>query len=339
MLFFCILYTMEDRLDNIKSIIDGMLGDPRRDYAGSGGWYEYNCPCCAEEKGMQDDKYNLAVQIDDEHLWCHCWRCGYAGKLSRLIRDYGTKLDGDAYRDELSAMRSSRLYTLGGPASDESDEGDIEEITLPNGFSLISENSNSKWAKSYLYGRGVGDGIIERYRIGFVGYGNGRMSNRIVIPSYDMYGSLNYWVARDYTGKAMAKIYNPNIDKTSIVFNEGLVNWYEPITLVEGPFDHIVTPNSIPLLGKTINEESAVFKAIMSKAKSRINILLDDDATESALKMYKMLDWHMPGRVRLIKCPDGYDASDYYKSFGYKGIVSLLRSARQVDDYTLSTVS
>ena len=330
---------MEDRLDNIKSILDNVLGDPKRDYAGSGGWYEYNCPCCADEKGYADDKYNLAVQIDESNLWCHCWRCGYVGRLSKLIRDYGTPMDSSSYKEELDALKAGRLYSIGTSEDFESENTDLfEELQLPKGCQPIENGKHNRAASEYLESRGVDKFITERFKIGFVGPYQGKYSNRIVIPSYDMYGNLNYWVARDYTGNAKCKIYNPNVDKKSIVFNEGLVNWYEPITLVEGPFDHIVVPNSIPLLGKSIDEESAVYKALAQKSRSDIYIMLDDDALDTAMHMYKFLNTEFRGRVKLIECPDGYDASDYHRDFGRKGIVSLMRSAHRLDEYTLATI-
>ena len=159
----------------------------------------------------------------------------------------------------------------------------------------------------------------------------------LIIPSYDETGELNYWVGRDYTGMNKVKYCNPNIQKTSIVFNEGLVNWYEDITLVEGPFDHIVVPNSIPLLGKSLTRENAVYKALLLKAKANINILLDDDAYDNAFKMYKFLNGRdFKDRVRLIKCPDGYDASLIFENYGKKGILRLLSSAIKVSEYDLN---
>ena len=330
---------MEDRLDNIKAIMDSVLGDPKRDYAGSGGWYEYNCPCCADEKGYSDGKYNLAVQIDDSNMWCHCWRCGYVGNLSKLVREYGTPMDSSALKDEFEAIKNSRLYSIGSAEDEtEADQLQFEELQLPKGCQSLESGRYSEAAKKYLDGRGVGKDLRDRFRIGFVGPFQGKYSDRIIIPSYDMHGTLNYWVARDYTGNSKCKIYNPNVDKKSIVFNEGLVNWYEPITLVEGPFDHIVVPNSIPLLGKSIDEESAVYKALVHKSHSNIYIMLDDDARDTAMRMYKFLDSELSGRVRIIDCPDGYDASDYYRDFGKNGIVSLLRSAHRLDGYTLANI-
>ena len=74
------------------------------------------------------------------------------------------------------------------------------------------------------------------------------------------------------------------------------------------------------------------------KSHSRINILLDDDAIDTAYKMYKFLNNVMKDRIRIIECPQGYDASDYYKCFGRKGILNLLRSAHKLDDFMLSLI-
>ena len=324
---------------NVITILTDVLGDPKRSYTSSGGWIEYNCPCCADELGHQDGKYNLAVTV--EELYGHCWKCGYTGKLSSIIRKYGNADDLNEYKNELSAYKESRLFSLAGGLNDSVDEVDqVDNVTLPEGFKLIkTDGDTNNEAIQYLRKRGVDDFLIKKYNIGYCGFGYGKYSGRIVIPSYDMYGELNYWFGRDYTGKntQWGKL-NPKIDKKTIVFNEYFINWYEPITLVEGPFDHIVVPNSIPLLGSSLDNESMIYKTIMSRAHATVNIMLDDDALSKAYNMYKFLNASMPGNVRIIECPDGYDASDYHRDYGRKGIVSLLRTAHKLDDFTLAMI-
>ena len=99
---------MCDINESIKGIVDQVLGPPKRDFSGSNGWYEYNCPCCAEERmGEPDGKYNLAIQIDETGLWGHCWKCGYHGNLSRIIKHYGTEDLLNEYNIELFYDRCS----------------------------------------------------------------------------------------------------------------------------------------------------------------------------------------------------------------------------------------
>lgn len=313
----------------IKDVTDSVFGRPKSDY-GSSGWYEYNCPCCREENGgVDDNRHNLAILLDPDDngkLWGHCWRCGYSGNLTRLVKENGTPYDIDRLRDVISIINAGNSFS-----DPDGDKKITEEtVTLPEGYRMFfSGSDNEKRALDYLHMRGVPDSMIRRFNIGYVT--EGRYTGRVVIPSYDRYGSLNYWVARDYTGKSKIKVKNPSADKTSIVFNEGLVNWYEPITLVEGPFDHIVVPNSIPLLGKTLDYESAVYKALYSRSRCNINILLDPDAKESAIRLYRKLDsGDLMGRIRIAECPEELDASDVYREYGREGMVSILRRARKI---------
>ena len=324
---------------NVISILTGILGEPKRDYTSSGGWIEYNCPCCGDELGHPDGKYNLAVTVDG--LYGHCWKCGYNNKISNIIRKYGSPDDLESYKNELAMYKESRLFALSSGLNDSVEDLDkIDGVDLPDGFKLINPDEKvDNDAVRYLKKRGVDDFLIKKYNIGYCGKGCGIYSERIVIPSYDMFGNLNYWFGRDYTGKnSQWSKLNPKIDKKSIIFNEYFINWYEPITLVEGPFDHIVVPNSIPLLGKAIDEESMVYKTLLAKARSTINILLDDDAIDTAYRTYKFLNNVMKGQIRVIECPNGYDASDYYRDFGKKGIIKLLGTAHTLDEFTLTTI-
>lgn len=326
--------------ERIREIIEGVLGSPRRE---TDGWKEYNCVYCAQEKGVESDgKYNLALNYGDDNVtkpYFHCWRCGTSGKLSKILKDFGTEGDLSRYYEELKNIRSSMLYQFdfGGEFADIQIENTVR---LPNDFRKIDRNDkNAREAIEYLEKRNISDYLIKYYNIGYVPYWSNdkEMRNRIVIPSYDEYGELNYYVARDYTGKRKLRKYNnPDIKKTMFVFNEDKINWYEDVTLVEGAFDHIVVPNSIPLLGKTLKRDYATFIAVVNKAKANVNILLDDDALNDAKKIYRLLNsTNLKDRVRLIVCPDGYDASDIYQKFGKKGIVRLMRRAEKMDDFEL----
>ena len=82
----------------------------------------------------------------------------------------------------------------------------------------------------------------------------------------------------------------------------------------------------------------------MEKAMSTVNILLDYDATEKAKRLYKKLEsTQLRGRVRIIECPnnddDGYDPADIYRDYGKEGIIDLLRSAHQIDEFDLQLIS
>jgi len=324
----------------VREIIENSIGSPRRE---NECWMEYNCPYCALEKGVESDgKYNLAVNYGEDMKtkpFFHCWRCNTSGKLSKLIKDFGSQNDLLRYYNELKNIKNSLLYRVdfGGDFNNFQIENTIE---LPTDFRFLRfDDKYAKDAIEYLKKRNIGKFFIQRYNIGYVPYWSKdeNMRNRIVIPSYDEYGELNYYVARDYTGKRLYRKYNnPDIKKTMFVFNEDKVNWYEDVTLVEGAFDHMVIPNSIPLLGKTLKRDYATFNAIVNKAKVNVNVLLDDDAIEDAKKIYRLLDsTKLKDRVRIIKCPNGYDASDIYQKWGKKGIFQLMKRTEKLDDFEM----
>ena len=186
---------------------------------------------------------------------------------------------------------------------------------------------------AYLRKRGIGPDIIKEFDIGYAV--KGKYFNRIIIPSYDADGKVNYFIARWFDKEYnKIKYLNPHAEKQEIVFNEGKVNWDATIYLVEGATDHIVTPNSIPLLGKYLSEK--LLELLYDKAKGYIVIVLDDDAWEDAKNLYRQLDiGDLTGRIKIVRCPDGYDPSKIYEVLGAKGIIKLLMSARHLSEKEL----
>ena len=88
-----------------------------------------------------------------------------------------------------------------------------------------------------------------------------------------------------------------------------------------------------------MKRDYATFNAIVTKAKANVNVLLDDDAVNDAKKIYKLLDsTNLRGKIRVIICPDGYDASDIYEKFGKNGIKMLMQRAEKIDDFELLSI-
>ena len=328
---------------DIRSLLSSFLGEPKS--RGLDSQVQFCCPCCAEHKGIDSDgKFNLECNIEKGIY--HCWVCGdtdnMSGRISGLIKKYGNKEVLNEYYNIIKGIRESSLYSLyGGESFNDEFIDDIREVSLPRHFRRITtEEPKGKEAYDYLINRGLNDFFIKTFNIGYVGWTDEfMMQNRIVVPSYNEYGEVNYWVGRDYSGKCKMKYKNPKIEKKDFIFNEQLVNWYDNITLVEGVFDHMVVPNSIPLLGKSINRDYAVYRALVERSRANINVFLDDDAYDNALRIYKLLDsGKLKGRIRMIKCPQGYDASSIYEHFGVRGILKVMRNATVIDEFDLLSV-
>jgi DNA primase len=158
-------------------------------------------------------------------------------------------------------------------------------IQLPKEFVSLSEspkgfNPEYKHAMFYLTQRGIGMKEIIKYNIGYCK--EGLYSRRVIIPSYDLNGQLNYFISRSYYTEEKMKYKNPPISKNIIVF-ESQINWNEPIILCEGVFDAItIKRNAIPLLGKFPSKQ--LVEKIFMSGVSDIVISLDNDAINEALK-------------------------------------------------------
>ena len=305
-------------------ILSSFLGEPRKHNEDT-GQIAFDCPACSADKGLYegDGKGNLEVNYDRGMF--KCWACqetnNMHGPVIKLLKKYATP-------------KNIRDYLLVKPDSENFIGKEKKKIilTLPEGYKKLSKCTGDEYkyqqAISYLRERGITDEIIKDYNIGFTT--KGKFFNRVIIPSFDSQGDLNYFIARwfpkDYT---KLKYLNPEVEKQEIVFNEGKVNWDATIYLVEGATDHIVTPNSIPLLGKFISP--ILLDLLQENAKAYVVVVLDDDAYEDAKRLYRELNFgNLRDKIRIVKCPEGYDPSKIFEKLGNKGIVKLLKTARQL---------
>ncbi len=79
--------------------------------------------------------------------------------------------------------------------------------------------------------------------------------------------------------------------KTELFFNQQNVNWNLPVVLVEGPFDTIMTPNSLGLLGRTLSSNQFNILVNNIKRDNKLILFLDGDeaGTLSTLDVYRKL--------------------------------------------------
>ena len=143
-----------------------------------------------------------------------------------------------------------------------------------------------------------------------VGYcREGEYRDRIVVPSFDDEGHINYFVTRTFANDWL-KYKNPPVSR-DIVFNELLVDWEEPVVLVEGIFDAVHEPNMIPILGSTLNEKTELFQKI-AESQVKVYIALDPDAREKEIKIIQnLLEYGL--EVWKISVPKGKDLGDITK--------------------------
>jgi len=343
---------MIDEIKKIYDILVLILGESKSGFDNDNFQYQFPCPKCIERNGITEArKFNLELNIKSQLF--NCWSCSsmdehMSGTIVKLIRMYGNEKLLQEYKDIIRAIRDSELYKLNFSSNDFNIDTSIiekEDLKFPPSFRPFKEGKYyNKGAMRYLNERGIGWDIINRYNIGFTEKEEDKKwkksSYRIIIPSYNEYDELNYWVGRDYLPKkegfTRVKYDNPDAKKKEIIFNENKVQWDADITLVEGTFDHIVVPNSIPLLGKSLNKEYKLYWELITKANANVNIFLDADAFSTVKEVYKFLNHgNLYGKVRYIPMEGDEDPSSLYEKGGYKEIARHLANAQQIDEVYL----
>jgi len=142
------------------------------------------------------------------------------------------------------------------------------------------------------------------------------------VPSYGENNQLNFFVGRTFED-AYHKYRNPECSKDIIGF-ENLINWSQPIILVEGVFDAIaVKRNAVPILGKSLSK--SLIKKIVSSKVEDIYVALDKDAFKKALS-YTEQFLNMGKRVYLVDMQDK-DPSE----MGFENFTRYVQQAEEMD--------
>lgn len=278
----------------------------------------FNCPFCHHSK----PKLEIQIHTNEkkENPW-HCWVCGEKGKtLSALFK----KIKAPVHKIQ-------ELYSLIKPGTKQKEQ--FQTLSLPKEFIPLSQvhtldkitTIESKHALKFLKTRGLTEADIIKYNIGFCAEGN--FSKRIIVPSYDANGELNYFVTRTYLPDDPQKYKNPPVGK-NIIGWEYYINWDVPIVLVEGIFDALtIKRNVIPLFGKTISEE--LMKKIVGSQVKKVYIALDNDALKESLKHCEKL-MSFGKEVYLVEL-DGKDANE----IGFEHFLEILENTVPLNFSTL----
>lgn len=289
----------------VVDILEDILGEYRlhNDYRGQ---ISFDCPVCSHDiKGLDDGDGKGNLEVNYKRGVYKCWVCAEThdtyGSLYKLLKKYGN-------------AKQLKKYLLLKPEDDgEQPKRTFIQVRLPKEFVSFKDASlglkmtpQYKQAFNYIQKRNITDLMVQMYNIGFC-Y-TGHYEHRIIIPSYDSENRLNYFIARSYLNNTKMKYKNPEVDKESLIWNEHLINWDEPVYIVEGAFDSIFLPNSIPMLGKFMTQN--LFNKLYDNAK-KVVIVLDPDAWEDAFRLYHKLNCgKLMGKLWIVKLDGDKDIAD-----------------------------
>jgi len=254
------------------NILESILGRFRN----QGSEKLFYCPECGHHKRK------LSINLDRGAF--KCWVCDYRGKsIRRLVRKHGTYnnlKDWDEIYGRPNIANFDFLFA-------EKEEETKAQVEMPEFFrSLLRKDLKfvDKEAFNYLTKRGLTKEDIIKWKIGYCN--SGEYKNRIVIPSFDDDGELNYFIARSYRGDYF-KYKNPRATK-DVIFNELFIDWDKDLTIVEGVFDAINAGNAVPILGSTLHSGSNLLRKIV-RNDTPCYIALDADASEKERKIITTL--------------------------------------------------
>ena len=271
---------------NIITFLEEILGSSTR----QSDECLFYCPFCSHRKRK--------LSINMVNMKWKCWICGAkGGHVIWLLK----KLN-------ISKPKISRARTLFKDSDIQTYKDTTVEasLTLPHDYKPLwrkQESYDYLHALSYLKKRGITTDDILRYRMGYCE--SGAYTGRIIVPSYDKDDNLNYFTARAFFDSTY-KYKNPKISKNIVVF-ENMIDWDEPVVLVEGVFDAIaLRRNAIPLMGTSL--QSKLLHAILRNGTKDVIIFLDEDARLHAINIGQELREY--GIRSEVVITDSMDAAD-----------------------------
>ena len=240
--------------------------------------------CCPNPKcgsHGKPSKKKLVIRIDNDRF--HCWVCDIKGRsLTSLLRKHFVS-HLQEYQERFAVKRSK--------VEESSDQPEIA-VSVPRGFSLLatcirSKDPDIKDTIRYAHSRGLTTRDFWYFKLGTCS--RGRYRRRVIIPSFDAEGELNYLVARAIDDDTQMKYINAKVPKKDVIFNEINIVWNKELTLVEGPFDLFkCDANATCLLGSHFTEEYRLCQEIIRNS-TPVLLAMDADAKDKEHKYAKLL--------------------------------------------------
>ena len=309
-------------LEKRLNLIEKACGHTRRSKDGVN--INIECPFCNKKNG----KTKLVIRVDNPVF--HCWVCGKSGKdvtylFSRFFKRY--------------LSEAKELFKFKKLAISE-DNKEVAEICLPADFELCPNitkrlNPNKLAVKKYAALRGASEHKQWMLKLGASDEGD--FIRSLIIPSFDNEGNINFYTCRkiDAMSDSGRKYVNAEVPKSEIIFNEYLIDWTLPLTLVEGPLDLLKTnDNATCLLGSHLGENFKLFQQIV-KHKTDVYLALDYDAYWKAQDIAKLLASY-DINVWIVKADKTRDVGDMSE----EEFKERLRNAekRYEDDFLLKKI-
>jgi len=308
---------MSDNSAIVLDILKRLFGSPKDEYQ-SQTQFAFNCRSAKCKKDV--NKYNL--NYNSRKNIFHCFKCHYSGFITKIVRDYGTVEDVNKIQilfpnTHLEIDRNKEKLLL----------DDSVTCELPEGYLPLTQEYSTKLYKTameYLRGRKITMEMIKKYEIGYTETGPRKF--RIIIPSRNTNGDINYYEARSFLKKFKIPYFKPDSpNKKEVIFNVKNINFDLPVYLVEGVFDMMPLINAIPMLGKDL---SPLLLQKLIQHQTRVILCLDEDAFKDTIILYEQLI-ALNLDVYFVEVKE--DIAKYYERHGREKLIQLISNYRKID--------
>lgn len=225
------------------------------------------CPFCGKTK-------KFSVNLTKGKFNCFSGSCGEKGSIAWLI----SKLSALSYREAKSLVNDGVDLSPQPPhQKPKAPAQNLIAHELPDEFIPCFESGRDPEYRvvKYLRDRGVSDSTLRCYGVGFAKAGP--CANRVILPVRSKLGYA--WTARDATGAADCKYWNPPGQWAShLLYGFDQIVDGQDLVIVEGPFDVLKLRdhgiNAVALMGKELGAGQKQTLYSLSKT-TYITILLD----------------------------------------------------------------
>jgi DNA primase len=144
------------------------------------------------------------------------------------------------------------------------------------------------------------DFVLQKFNIEYTDAHKGRLAycqsgefcDRIIFPSFDRDGKLNYFTSRALSDNVWAKYINCGRSQKDIIFNELYVDWSRDVILTESVKTHIKMfdfANYIPILGTKIQKKSKFINEFILNGNNNVILMFDRNAIHEQNQAAKIL--------------------------------------------------
>jgi transcription elongation factor Elf1 len=274
----------------------------------------FHCPFCNHHKKK------LSVNLTNQKY--HCWICETKGRsIVNLFYKCG------AAKNQIEQLKNVLEYYQ--MKNDSLIDTPTNLLKLPDEYLSLHKVPNKTvldFLKKYKPFFTAHD--IIRHKVGYCL--SGKYAGRIILPSYDKNGNLNFFEGRDFTGLSPYKYLGASVKINDIIVNEFFLDFKYPIVIVEGFFDSISVKRNVTYLTGSIISEKLKYRLLMEETPL-VYIAIDPDKKKQAIKY--CIELGAIGIPTKLVDLGTKDPSD----LGYVGTWDAINGSVEINEYSAIT--